>query len=172
MAVKPNINIAQNFILCTIHRAENTDNEFRLRSIFQSLEEISNQMKIILPLHPRTKKIVEKLNIRIANLVVVEPVGYLEMVWLIDNCTYVMTDSGGLQNEAYFFDKHCVTLREETEWVELVDNGFNTLVGANKQKILKAFKNLIKYREHSDKLNLYGRGDASVRIIKELLNYK
>ncbi|GAB1465728.1 UDP-N-acetylglucosamine 2-epimerase (non-hydrolyzing) [Aliarcobacter cryaerophilus] len=136
LAVKPNIEIKNSFILCTIHRAENTDDETRLRSIFEALNEIAKETQVILPLHPRTKKILENLKLDISNLTIIEPVGYLEMVWLIDNCDFVMTDSGGLQKEAYFFEKQCITLRDETEWVELVECGANTLVGADKEKII------------------------------------
>ena len=171
LSVRPNIDIKDNYILCTIHRAENTDNENRLRSIFEALEEISKFKQIILPLHPRTKKILQILNIDISDLTIIDPVGYLEMVWLIDNCNLVMTDSGGLQKEAYFFKKQCITLRDETEWVELVENGVNTLVGANIEKIISAFKNNLKFNDNNSTLNLYGGGKASESIIKELLDY-
>ena len=174
LAIKPSIiqnsklNI-QNYILCTIHRAENTDEETRLRSIFEALEEIAKEKQVILPLHPRTRNIINNLKLSIQNLILIDPVGYLEMVWLIDNCNLVMTDSGGLQKEAYFFEKQCVTLRDETEWVELVECGVNTLVGADKEKILEAFKNHPKFNIKHSKLNLYGSGKASIKIIKELL---
>ncbi|MBA1420210.1 MAG: UDP-N-acetylglucosamine 2-epimerase (non-hydrolyzing) [Epsilonproteobacteria bacterium] len=167
LAVKPKCDIKEYYILCTIHRAENTDNEMRLRDIFEALNEIGNEKQIILPLHPRTRKIVEKLNISIDNLSIIEPVGYLEMVWLIDNCTLVMTDSGGLQKEAFFFEKPCITLRDETEWVELVENGFNVLVGADKDKMIESYKKQ-KFNYNFD-LNLYGGGDASRKIIRELV---
>lgn len=171
LAVKPNIEIKNNFILCTIHRAENTDDETRLKSIFEALNEIAKEKQVILPLHPRTKKILENLKLNITNLTIIEPVGYLEMVWLIDNCDFVMTDSGGLQKEAYFFEKQCITLRDETEWVELVDCNANTLVGANKDQILKAYKNNIEFKKENLKLDLYGGGKASKNIICELLSY-
>ncbi|MCG3677401.1 non-hydrolyzing UDP-N-acetylglucosamine 2-epimerase [Aliarcobacter butzleri] len=171
LAIKPNIEIKKDFILCTIHRAENTDDEYRLRSIFEALEEIAKDKQVILPLHPRTKKILENLKLDINNLNIIEPVGYLEMVWLIDNCDFVMTDSGGLQKEAYFFEKQCITLRDETEWVELVECKVNTLVGANKEKILEAYKNNIEFNKENPKLDLYGGGKASENIIKELIKY-
>ena len=170
LAVKPLREIHSNFILCTIHRAENTDNKQRLRDIFEALNKIAKQRQIILPLHPRTKKIIENLKIDTQNLTLIDPVGYLEMVWLIDNCSLVMTDSGGLQKEAYFFKKSCITLRDETEWVELVENGFNTLVGASKDKILDAYKNNIKFKDID--LDLYGSGDASSNIINELIDFE
>ena len=170
LAQKPSCDINGEYILCTIHRAENTDDATRLKDIFGALNEIAKEKQIILPLHPRTKKILKELQIDTDKLTIVDPVGYLEMVWLIDNCSLVMTDSGGLQKEAYFFQKQCITLRDETEWVELVENGFNTLVGADRRKILTAFNDISKF---SDKgLDLYGGGKASENIIKELLAYE
>jgi len=169
LAQKPSCDIQEDYILCTIHRAENTDDATRLQDIFAALNEIAEQKQIILPLHPRTKKILKELQIDTDNLTIIDPVGYLEMVWLIDNCSLVMTDSGGLQKEAYFFAKQCITLRDETEWVELVENGFNTLVGADKMKILTVFNNTPAF---SDKdLDLYGGGRASEKIVKELMDY-
>lgn len=168
-AKKPFLNTEEEFILATIHRAENTDDEARLRAIFEGLEEIEKEIQIILPLHPRTKKIIQNIGLKIENLTIVEPVGYLEMVWLIDNSTLVMTDSGGLQKEAFFFEKPCITLRDETEWVELVENGFNVLVGANKERMVTV------YKEHQFNqnftINLYGMGRASQSIIGELMGH-
>ena len=169
LAVKPSFEIKKDFILCTIHRAENTDDEIRLRTIFEALNEIAREKQVILPLHPRTKMILENLKLNIQNLTFIDPVGYLEMVWLIDNCDFVMTDSGGLQKEAYFFAKQCITLRDETEWVELVECEVNTLVGADKEKIIEAYKNNSEFNKENSKLNLYGGGNASKRIIEELL---
>jgi UDP-GlcNAc3NAcA epimerase len=170
LAKKPSCNIEKKYILCTVHRAENTDNIERLKSIFEALDEIAKEKQIILPLHPRTKKIVQNLQLNIKNLTLIDPVGYLEMVWLIDNCELVMSDSGGLQKEAYFFKKPCITLRDETEWVELVEIGVNKLVGANKSKILEAYKNDSKFNIENSKLDLYGDGKASEKIVKGLLN--
>jgi UDP-GlcNAc3NAcA epimerase len=170
LAIKPSCSIKDDFILCTIHRAENTDDENRLKSILEVLNEIGKEKQVILPVHPRTKNIIKKLNLDISNLTPIDPVGYLEMVWLIDNCELVMTDSGGLQKEAYFFEKQCITLRDETEWVELVQCGVNTLVGADKNKISEAYKNKI-FNIENFKLDFYGGGNASEKIIKEILNY-
>ena len=167
LAVKPSCDIQNNFILCTVHRAENTDNAKRLKNIFKAINEIANEKQVILPLHPRTKKILQELQVDTSNLTIIDPVGYLEMVWLIDNCSLIMTDSGGLQKEAYFFEKQCITLRDETEWVELIENGFNTLVGADYEKIIRAFKNSTAF-EVKD-LDLYGGGKASENIINQLL---
>ena len=168
-AKKPSCDIQNDFILCTIHRAENTDDEQRLRAIFEALEEIAQEKQIILPLHPRTKKILENLDLNFQNLTIIDPVGYLEMVWLIDHSSLVMTDSGGLQKEAYFFSKPCITLRDETEWIELVTCKANTLVGADKNKILEAYKTRSSFDSTNSSLDLYGGGKASEMIIKELL---
>ena len=167
LAVHPSMEITDSYILCTIHRAENTDNEERLKNIFEALMEVAKDKQIILPLHPRTKKILQSLEIDISGLTVINPIGYLEMVWLIDHCDLIMTDSGGLQKEAFFFEKPCITLRDETEWVELVDNGFNVLVGANKEKIIATYMN---QQFNSDfNIDLYGMGQASKVIVEQLI---
>ena len=168
-AKKPqNLEIKDNFILSTIHRAENTDNKERLQNIFKALEQIAKEKQIILPLHPRTKKIIQNLNINLQNITIIEPVGYLEMVWLLEHSTLVITDSGGLQKEAFFFKKPCITSRDETEWIELIENGFNVLAGADKEKILDMYKSF-KFNNNFD-IDLYGNGKASEKIIRELLN--
>lgn len=169
LAIKPSFKIEENFVLCTIHRAENTDSIANLIGIFDALNEISKEAQIILPLHPRTKKVIESHKIDTSNLTIVDPLGYLEMVWLIDNCNIILTDSGGLQKEAYFFSKQCITLRDETEWVELVNIGANVLVGANKMKIISEFKNRKNFLNHIE--HLYGSGHASSKIILEIKNY-
>ena len=172
LSLKPKHKISDDYILCTIHRAENTDNEVRLVEIFKALNEIAQEKQIILPLHPRTKKVLKNLNINTSKLTIIEPVGYLEMVWLIDNCSLIITDSGGLQKEAYFFEKFCITLRDETEWVELVELGINILAGAKKENILSAYNNSTKVKTKSKVENIYGVGKASATIITELLNFK
>ncbi len=168
-AKRPKIDINNKFVLCTIHRAENTDNETRLKEIISALIQISDQIQIILPLHPRTKKIIQNFNISTQNLTIIEPVGYLQMVYLLEHCQLVMTDSGGLQKEAFFFEKPCITLRDETEWVELVENGFNVLVGADKNKILDAYEKSLAFDSKHSKLDLYGDGNSSRVIIECLL---
>jgi UDP-GlcNAc3NAcA epimerase len=169
LALKPkNIN-SSSFILSTVHRAENTDNELKLRNIFKTLIKLSEDKEVILPLHPRTKKRVLDLNISLDKLTVIEPVGYLEMVWLISNCDIIITDSGGLQKEAYFFKKPCITLREETEWIELVENNVNILVGTQVSSILDAYKQCKVLQVNNKSQNLYGDGQACKTIIQELL---
>ncbi len=169
LSVKPSCYVSENYILCTIHRAENTDDEQRLRNIFEALNEVAKVQQVILPLHPRTKKIIAQFGIETGRLTIIEPVGYLEMVWLINNCHLVMTDSGGLQKEAFFFEKQCITLRDETEWIELVENHFNVLVGADKEKILHAYRQFTFNKDFD--LNLYGEGNASFNIVTALLEY-
>ncbi|MEP3562923.1 MAG: UDP-N-acetylglucosamine 2-epimerase, partial [Marinobacter sp.] len=152
------------FVLCTIHRAENTDDSQRLKNIFQGLGD-SGEV-IILPLHPRTRAKIADYGIAIPeNVWVIDPVGYLEMVWLEANCRLVATDSGGVQKEAYFHGKFCVTLREDTEWVELVDIGANRLVGVNPRLIAES----IKEGSAIDCSGTpYGMGDSADRISKIL----
>jgi UDP-GlcNAc3NAcA epimerase len=169
LAQKPSFNIKDGFILCTIHRAENTDDEIRLKNIVEALNEISKEKQIILPIHPRTNKILKNLNLNIENITIVEPVGYLEMIWLIDNCSLVMTDSGGLQKEAYFFNTPCITMRYETEWVELLTVGVNILVGAEKIKILNAYSSIFYSYKKENFKKLYGDGKASEIIINTLI---
>ena len=169
-AQAPTFLVPEQFILCTIHRAENTDDKKRLSSILSALNKIAEKIPIILPLHPRTRNIINIASYDIVNLSIVEPVGYLEMVYLLKKCQLVMTDSGGLQKEAFFFKKPCITLRNETEWVELVNGGFNTLVGANEQLIIKAFE---KQNYNIDfNINLYGYGTASEFIFKSIIEFQ
>jgi UDP-GlcNAc3NAcA epimerase len=162
--------ISDDFVLCTIHRAENTDDPMRLGQIVSALSEIAQTKQVILPLHPRTKKILQAGNYNTDNLTIIDPVGYLNMVWLIDNCSLVMTDSGGLQKEAYFFTVPCITLRCETEWVELVEAGANVLVGADKTEIKKAYNDHV-FAKNFD-LDLYGKGNAAHNIAETLINYE
>ncbi len=171
-AKAPQENIPSNFILTTVHRAENTDDPKRLKNIFKALNTISQETPVVLPLHPRTKSFIEKYDIQLgSNLYCIDPVGYVEMLYLLKNCSLVLTDSGGLQKEAYFFKKYCLTLRDETEWVELIDNGFNELVGADFETIMTAFSNAHS-KSPDFSLDLYGNGEASKKIIEGLLTYK
>lgn len=171
-AKKPDTVIPDQFVLCTVHRAENTDNPQRLGNIFAALEEISTDTTVVLPLHPRTKSKLIAMGYDFASskICFINPVGYLEMVWLLKNCRLVLTDSGGLQKEAYFFGKYCITMRDETEWIELVQNNFNVLAGSDKNKILETYKNLsLKFTTDFEK-RLYGNGDAGEKILEFLQN--
>ncbi|MBA4853955.1 non-hydrolyzing UDP-N-acetylglucosamine 2-epimerase [Emticicia sp. BO119] len=163
------LNINQPFILSTIHRAENTDSIIRLENIVNSLNEISLTCPIILPIHPRTKKIIQRSGLNM-NFTVIEPVGYFDMIELLKHCKLVMTDSGGLQKEAYYFQKNCITLRDQTEWKELVDNGYNICVGTNKERILYAFHYMLNTNNYFN-TTLYGQGDAGNKIVDFLNNH-
>ncbi|MCH2159790.1 MAG: UDP-N-acetylglucosamine 2-epimerase (non-hydrolyzing) [Oleiphilaceae bacterium] len=163
LAVKPNNVPDGAFILCTIHRAENTDSKERMTNIIGALNEIAHDQNVVLPLHPRTRKIIAEYGLGLDEVKVIDPVGYLNMVWLVSNCDKVMTDSGGLQKEAYFFSKPCITLRDETEWVELVSAGANKLVGANRNSIVSSINGIGSYRCSSH--GLYGDGSAAEKII-------
>ena len=164
-AKKPNMVFPKEFILCTLHRAENTENLQKMKNIFEALNKISSQIPVIMPLHPRTQNKILVNNIQAENIYFIEPLGYLEMVWALQNCVMVATDSGGLQKEAYYFKKPCITLREETEWVELLEVGCNCLVGADAEKIYQAFKKMSDINLNFDTL-LYGNGNASQKILE------
>lgn len=154
------------FVLATIHRAENTDDPQRLSAIFKGLADSGRD--VVLPLHPRTRQNLQSLGVPVSERVhLISPVGYLEMVWLEMNCALIATDSGGVQKEAYFHQKPCVTLREETEWVELVDTGWNTLTGADPIAIAAAISSA---RRPAGDVELYGKGDAASRIVAELMS--
>lgn len=156
------------FVLATLHRAENTDNPQRLSSIVHALNHIHrNEAPVVLPLHPRTRKLIAEQGLEL-DVLLIDPVGYFEMVWLLDHCQLVLTDSGGVQKEAFFFGKACVTMRDQTEWVELVEVGANELVGADRQKIVHATTNNLG-RRVKDSDQLYGGGEASQRIVDELV---
>jgi UDP-GlcNAc3NAcA epimerase len=165
-AKKPSFSLPAEFILATIHRAENTDDASRLNSIFKAMEEISQEIPVILPLHPRTQKRIKELDISNPNtgLDIQDPVSYLEMIYLLKNCSLVMTDSGGLQKEAFFFKKPCIILRAETEWVELVEHEYNLLAGTETEKIYAAFTAL-RSSHHSYNTPFYGDGNAGRKIV-------
>lgn len=165
-----NLNLRANeYVLATIHRAENTDEIKRLKEIFKALNEIAKQKRIILPLHPRTKSKMEEIELS-DKIKVIEPVGYFDMISLTQNCSLVITDSGGLQKEAYFASKHCITVRDETEWIELVEGGFNKCVGSDKNLILQAFKNFQK-KSFIKTRDYYGAGKASQKIVQHISSF-
>jgi UDP-GlcNAc3NAcA epimerase len=159
---------SNNFVLATLHRAENTDDPNRLKSICSALNEINKSLPVVMPLHPRTKKYISSLNINL-DFKTIEPVGYFDMLSLTENCRLVLTDSGGLQKEAYFFNKYCITLRDQTEWVELVHARVNRIAGAKMPTIINDFEEL-KNKPFLSTEKLYGEGDASAKIAKYLAN--
>jgi UDP-N-acetylglucosamine 2-epimerase len=175
--------LAKEYFLITIHRAENTDNVERLQDILQLLLEL--RAPAIFPMHPRVKNLLavnrklRPLRWRLEaqpNLRLAPPVSYFEMLALEKNARAIITDSGGVQKEAFFFRVPCITLRNETEWVETLDGGFNTLVGANRKKFLAAIAKLDKTpsrvpgRKSSrlKGLHLFVGGKASQRIVRIL----
>jgi UDP-GlcNAc3NAcA epimerase len=168
-ALKPDFDLPQNYILATVHRAENTDDLDRLISIFSAFDQISTQLPVVIPLHPRTKNILDRNNLNWPNIIIVPPVGYLQMIYLIKHARLIMTDSGGLQKEAFFYGKPCITLRDETEWVELVQHGVNIVVGASKEKILQALDYFLNNQPNFD-LPLYGDGNTAKQIVQYLYN--
>lgn len=158
---------AKDFVLVTLHRSENVDHPQVLQNLVDSLNEISGKCKIVLPLHPRTKKRMSEFNMKF-EFETLDPVGYLDMIQLLMNCKIVMTDGGGLQKEAFFFSKHCITMRERTEWTELVQQGYNTIAGSDRHQILKAFD--LAMRKQSDfSHKLYGDGSAGKIIVEALM---
>ena len=165
------------FILATIHRDNNTDMPERLNALFSALFEIhqKNSIAVILPLHPRTKKCVneyldktllEKISSS-KQFIICEPLPFLDMIMLEKNCSLVMTDSGGVQKEAFYFEKPCVILRPETEWIELLSSGAAILADADKNKVIAAYNNFATNKPSFPKL--FGDGHAAEFICNELL---
>ena len=166
------------FILVTIHRDSNTDSKSRLTGIFEALLYIQHVTgyKIILPIHPRTKKMMQlNLDQDILNEIevnasfkLIPPAGFLDIIALEKNAELIITDSGGLQKEAYFFKKPCVILRSETEWVEIVENGKALIADADKNQIVSASNSLLSQKEYTYPL-FFGDGNASYFIVDKIL---
>jgi UDP-N-acetylglucosamine 2-epimerase len=157
---------SKGYTLATVHRAENTDDPKRLASIFQAFEQISSDgLQVIIPLHPRTRKKIKGLDISIQCSRLIDPVSYLDMLLLEKQARIILTDSGGIQKEAYFFNVPCVTLREETEWVELVKEGYNVLAGSDTEKIFKSYETMIE-KSLNFQSDLYGGGHAAEHIVR------
>jgi UDP-GlcNAc3NAcA epimerase len=156
------------FAVCTVHRAENTDDVERLKSLVAGINALSSELLVVFPMHPRTRDIMAKYGITFGGLTL-DPLGYFDMVSLVDHCSLVLTDSGGLQKEAFFFGKPCVTLRNETEWVELLEGGFNTLAGTDSDSVISASKRMLS-RKLDFATDLYGQGTAAGRIVDLMVN--
>lgn len=162
------LDVDDDFILATIHRQENTDNIYNLNQIITSFNELhAKGVNIVLPLHPRTKKYIEKYKLK-PKFIIIDPVGYLEMIFLLENCKIVITDSGGLQKEAYFFNKYCLTLRETTEWVELIHKGVNKLMNVDNKLTENIELQLSNNVDNSSPL--YGNGNSSTIIVENLIS--
>jgi UDP-GlcNAc3NAcA epimerase len=161
----------QNYYLATLHRAENTDDPKRLKSILEALNKIGRKTPTVLPLHPRTKKMMKVYHLFLGfkNIKFVEPISYFDMLKLERNAGAILTDSGGIQKEAYWLRVPCFTLREETEWVETVQSGWNTLVGTEPKKIFRAINHLEKKTLSKKSTNIFGDGKASEMIVELLV---
>ncbi|WP_081212176.1 non-hydrolyzing UDP-N-acetylglucosamine 2-epimerase [Salegentibacter sediminis] len=166
----------KSYILTTIHRNNNTDDPVRLSNIFQGLIEIieTSKLQVVLPLHPRTKnklqQLPEELQQRIKNnkkLRIIDPVSFLDMIQLEKNAELIITDSGGVQKEAYFFQKPCLILRNETEWVEIIKEGSGVLVNANHDKIIDSFKKMYKSKKSFPPI--FGDGNSANFICEKLI---
>jgi UDP-GlcNAc3NAcA epimerase len=167
LQVKPN-----SFLLATLHRAENTDNPERLFKIISALDELSRDEPVVMPLHPRTLKCLNDVGILAgklgnSNMKIIEPVGYTTMLTLEKSARMILTDSGGMQKEAYWLGIPCITLRDETEWVETVENGWNILAGANPAQIIRSVRS---FRPPPNRMPLYGDSKTAERIIEALLS--
>ena len=161
------------FALATCHRAENTDDASRLGEIVHALAQLATDFPVVLPLHPRTRKLIADYGLanRLGAVKVVEPLPFLDMVALEQAAKVILTDSGGVQKEAYFYGVPCVTMRDETEWVETVDMGWNRLVGAKSAAILSATNSATSEDStRTVRSSPYGFGDAAKRIVTQLAN--
>lgn len=166
---KLNVNL-NNYYLVTIHRQENTDDKNRLFNILNGLNKLAKNYQVVLPIHPRTKKKIFEFNLEylLENIIVTEPLGYLDMVKLEKNAKGIITDSGGIQKEAFFYNIPCFTLRDETEWVELINLEVNTLIKNDEniyESILEAKHKLFNFNK-----NIYGDGNTSKLIVEKLIS--
>ena len=163
------------YLVATIHRQENTDNAKLLRSIWDQFVDLAKESELVIPLHPRTKERLLALDLNISSrnmLHVIEPLGYLDMIQLVSNSKLLLTDSGGLQKEAFVLGVPCVTLRGETEWVELIQIGVNLLANpAKPQEIKDAIKEMQGKRIDNQNFKLYGDGNSSKKITKIFQNF-
>lgn len=156
----------KSYNLVTIHRASNTDNVNNLRSLFTTLAKLDQLF--VFPMHPRTRGIVNKMRLQIpSNIHAIDPVGYYDILELESNANAILTDSGGIQKEAYWAGVRCITLREETEWVETVEAGWNRIVGINQDLIIDA---VLNWFPKGERPNIYGDGHASDKISDLLIN--
>ena len=165
------LNLAEGgFALATCHRAENTDDPKRLTEIVSALAEIARQVPVVFPLHPRTRKLIAESGLlhHLAAVTVTEPLPFLDMMALEQAAKVILTDSGGVQKEAFFYGVPCITMRDETEWVETVESGWNRLVGASGAAIRAAMAEVMKAGVTGASVSPYGQGDAANRIVSRL----
>ena len=156
------------YCLATVHRAENTDDIDKICSIFSALDKVAkNVLPVIVPLHPRTKKQIISDNLDFPAIGMIEPVSYLDMLSLEKHAKFIMTDSGGVQKEAYWMKVPCITLRSETEWIETIQSGWNVIAGADANRIFQYAKSVNQPEEHP---NVFGDGKSAEKIIAILMN--
>lgn len=162
--------VPQGFVLSTCHRAENTDDPARLSDILAALSEIARDCPVVLPLHPRTRKIISDRDLAylLAGLILTDPLPFLDMVALEQAAALIVTDSGGVQKEAFFYGVPCVTMRDETEWVETVDLGWNVIAGAKREVIVRAALAFLAQPPLAAREAPYGQGNAAARIVEIL----
>lgn len=162
----------EEYVLATCHRAENTDDKDRLTSILMALSSIAETTKLVLPIHPRTRKLIAEygLDALLHGMIVIDPVSFIDMVALEQSASVIVTDSGGVQKEAFFYGVPCITMRDETEWVETVKLGANQLVGADSHRISDAFRRVEKNGHLAIADQPYGNGFASEKILEKILS--
>ncbi len=166
--------ISKQYFLVTIHRAENTDNKRKLKNILDALIEIGKCYPVVFPVHPRTKKTLKNFNLlpsNYANIHLIDPVSYFDMLTLEKNARKILTDSGGIQKEAYFLGVPCITLRNETEWIETVKSGNNVIVGTNRKNIVRVALHSSPVPKYMSRF-LYGDGQTAQNILKYLCPHK
>jgi len=172
-AKKPAFDLPEKYALCTIHRGENTDDPKILGNIIRGLEAIGQKLPVVMPVHPRTRAKLAQLqfDFTTSSIHFIDPVGYFDMIYLISHSECVVTDSGGLQKEAFFFGKHCLVTREETEWVELVEGGFNFICGSDPEVLVARFEALANLNAVDFKQPLYGDGEAGKHIVEAIAEF-
>ncbi len=173
-AIFDELNIEKkSYLLVTVHRAENTDNPVNLKNLLQGLLKLSEKYTLIFPIHPRTRLAIEKnklLDAVPSSFKIIDPVGYLDMTTLERYASLIITDSGGVQKEAYFYQIPCITIRDETEWPELITAGWNTLCTSKEFDSLP--KKVDQYIEKfGESIEFYGNGNAAAKIVKYLYNF-
>jgi UDP-GlcNAc3NAcA epimerase len=161
------------FALATCHRAENTDDPIRLREICLGLSEVGSSLPVVFPIHPRTRKLIEENGLQqcLLQVKVIDPIPFFDMIVLEQAATLILTDSGGVQKEAFFYGVPCITMRDETEWVETVECGANRLVGANCERIQAAALQAVTKDRTDNTTPVYGTGNAAAAILSRLLNH-
>lgn len=165
--------LPKSYGILTVHRAENTDEDSRLLSICRAAERVADQLPIVFPIHPRTRKHLHLLGWTFKRVRVVEPLSYFDMLHLVRNARLVLTDSGGLQKESFFLGVPCLTLRDETEWPETLQGGWNRLVGTEESRIVRGVAEVLSLswsnNRNPPQQNVFGSGKASVEIARVLV---